>query len=147
MTAFKAFFAVIVPYFGPMTAAWGGDAVAGAIMPEEGIPSGGTPFRAFALHSGPSHAFKHGLGFAFGRAFPLGPAPYPRAGVHKPSGGYPFFSSLATLMLCAAVLTENGFMDSEVSLRFLESKAWKKAIVVLYGGNCGVVKQRESIII
>ena len=46
MTAFKAFFAAIVPSFGPMTAALGGDAAAGAIMPEEGIPSGGTPFRA-----------------------------------------------------------------------------------------------------
>ena len=30
----------------------------------------------FALHSGPSHAFKHSLGFAIGRAFPLGPSPY-----------------------------------------------------------------------
>lgn len=34
--------------------------------------------------------------------------------------------------ICAAVLTENGFMDSEVSLRFLESEAGKKAIVALH---------------
>lgn len=31
----------------------------------------------------------------------------------------------------AAVLTENGFMDSEVSLKYLESDEWKKAIVAL----------------
>ncbi len=34
--------------------------------------------------------------------------------------------------LCAAVFTENGFMDSEVSLKFLESEAGKKAIVALH---------------
>ena len=34
--------------------------------------------------------------------------------------------------LCAAVLTENGFMDSEVSLKFLESEEGKKAIVALH---------------
>lgn len=33
---------------------------------------------------------------------------------------------------CAAVLTENGFMDSEVSLSFLESEEGKKAIVALH---------------
>ena len=33
---------------------------------------------------------------------------------------------------CAAVLTENGFMDSEVSLSFLESDEGKKAIVALH---------------
>ena len=33
---------------------------------------------------------------------------------------------------CAAVLTENGFMDCEVSLRFLESEEGKKAIVALH---------------
>ena len=33
---------------------------------------------------------------------------------------------------CAAVLTENGFMDSEVSLKFLESEEGKKAIVALH---------------
>ncbi|MBQ6301903.1 MAG: N-acetylmuramoyl-L-alanine amidase [Bacteroidales bacterium] len=33
---------------------------------------------------------------------------------------------------CAAVLTENGFMDSEVSLSFLESEERKKAIVALH---------------
>ncbi len=33
---------------------------------------------------------------------------------------------------CAAVLTENGFMDSEVSLTFLESEEGKKAIVALH---------------
>lgn len=33
---------------------------------------------------------------------------------------------------CAAVLTENGFMDSEVSLAFLESEEGKKAIVALH---------------
>ena len=33
---------------------------------------------------------------------------------------------------CAAVLTENGFMDSEVSLAFLESEEGKKAIVTLH---------------
>ena len=40
----------------------------------------------FALHSGPSHAFKHSLGFAIGRAFPLGPSPYPcgRGGANAP---------------------------------------------------------------
>ena len=34
--------------------------------------------------------------------------------------------------LCAAVLTENGFMDCEVSLKFLESEEGKKAIVALH---------------
>ena len=33
---------------------------------------------------------------------------------------------------CAAVLTENGFMDCEVSLKFLESEEGKKAIVALH---------------
>lgn len=33
---------------------------------------------------------------------------------------------------CAAVLTKNGFMDSEVSLSFLESEEGKKAIVALH---------------
>ncbi len=33
---------------------------------------------------------------------------------------------------CAAVLTENGFIDSEVSLSFLESEEGKKAIVALH---------------
>ncbi len=33
---------------------------------------------------------------------------------------------------CAAVLTENGFMDSEVSLAFLESDEGKRAIVALH---------------
>ena len=33
---------------------------------------------------------------------------------------------------CAAVLTENGFMDSEVSLSFLESEEGRKAIVALH---------------
>lgn len=33
---------------------------------------------------------------------------------------------------CAAVLTENGFMDSEVSLSFLESEEGKKSIVALH---------------
>ena len=33
---------------------------------------------------------------------------------------------------CAAVLTENGFMDLEVSLAFLESEVGKKAIVALH---------------
>lgn len=33
---------------------------------------------------------------------------------------------------CAAVLTENGFMDSEVSLSFLESEEGKKTIVALH---------------
>ena len=33
---------------------------------------------------------------------------------------------------CAAVLTENGFMDSEVSLSFLESEEGQKVIVALH---------------
>ncbi len=33
---------------------------------------------------------------------------------------------------CAAVLTENGFMDSKVSLAFLESDEGKRAIVALH---------------
>lgn len=33
---------------------------------------------------------------------------------------------------CAAFLTENGFMDSEVSLSFLESEEGNKAIVALH---------------
>ena len=33
---------------------------------------------------------------------------------------------------CAAVLTENGFMDNELSLTFLESEEGKKAIVALH---------------
>ena len=33
---------------------------------------------------------------------------------------------------CAAVLTENGFMDSEVSLAFLQSDEGKRAIVALH---------------
>lgn len=33
---------------------------------------------------------------------------------------------------CAAVLTENGFMDSEVSLSFIESEEGKNAIVALH---------------
>ena len=33
---------------------------------------------------------------------------------------------------CAAVLTENGFMDSEVSLSFRESEEGRQAIVALH---------------
>jgi len=33
---------------------------------------------------------------------------------------------------CAAVLTENGFMDNQLSLEFLESDEGKKAIVALH---------------
>jgi hypothetical protein len=33
---------------------------------------------------------------------------------------------------CAAVLTENGFMDNQLSLEFLESEEGKKAIVALH---------------
>ena len=33
---------------------------------------------------------------------------------------------------CAAVLTENGFMDNVLSLRFLESEEGKKAIIALH---------------
>ena len=33
---------------------------------------------------------------------------------------------------CAAVLTENGFMDNEWSLQFLESDEGKKAIVAMH---------------
>ena len=33
---------------------------------------------------------------------------------------------------CAAVLTENGFMDNKLSLAFLESEEGKKAIVALH---------------
>ena len=40
------------------------------------LGEGGRDVPRFALHSGPSHAFKHSLGFAIGRAFPLGPSPY-----------------------------------------------------------------------
>ncbi len=42
----------------------------------------------------------------------------------------PFYNLKHTY--CAAVLTENGFMDSEVSLSFLESEEGKKAIVALH---------------
>lgn len=42
----------------------------------------------------------------------------------------PFFILKHTY--CAAVLTENGFMDSEVSLAFLESEEGKRAIVALH---------------
>lgn len=33
---------------------------------------------------------------------------------------------------CTAVLTENGFMDNELSLSYLESEDGKKAIVALH---------------
>ena len=42
----------------------------------------------------------------------------------------PFY--LLKYTYAAAVLTENGFMDSEVSLSFLESEEGKKAIVALH---------------
>ena len=43
---------------------------------------------------------------------------------------------------CPAVLTENGFMDSRESLRFLESPEGKKAIVALH--VAGIVVFLES---
>ena len=43
---------------------------------------------------------------------------------------------------CAAVITENGFMDSQASLRFLETDEGKKAIVALHVE--GVVKYVEA---
>ena len=44
---------------------------------------------------------------------------------------------------CAAVLTENGFMDSGVSLAFLESDEGKRAIVALHvEGIIDYVKNR-----
>ena len=43
---------------------------------------------------------------------------------------------------CAAVLTENGFMDSEVSLTFLESEEGNKAIVALHVE--GILKYLEN---
>lgn len=43
---------------------------------------------------------------------------------------------------CPAVLTENGFMDSRESLRFLESPEGKKAIVALH--VAGIVEYLES---
>lgn len=46
---------------------------------------------------------------------------------------------------CTAVLTENGFMDSEVSLAFLESEEGKKAIVALHvEGIDDYVKKLDS---
>ena len=49
---------------------------------------------------------------------------------------------------CAAVLTENGFMDSEVSLAFLETEEGKKAIVALHveGIIDFVESRRDSVI-
>ncbi len=51
---------------------------------EEGIPSRGTPlrfapFRPLPFRNAPSDDVAA-----------VGPSPYPRAGVHKPPGGYPF---------------------------------------------------------
>lgn len=43
---------------------------------------------------------------------------------------------------CPAVLTENGFMDSRESLRFLESPERKKAIVALH--VAGIIEYLES---
>jgi N-acetylmuramoyl-L-alanine amidase len=43
---------------------------------------------------------------------------------------------------CPAVLTENGFMDSRESLRFLESPEGKKAIVALH--VAGIIEYLES---
>ena len=45
----------------------------------------------------------------------------------------------------AAVLTENGFMDSEVSLSFLGSDDGKKAIVALYGD--GIIDFFEHLVV
>ncbi len=41
-------------------------------------------------------------------------------------------TSWCTYTYCAAVLTENGFMDNELSLTLLESEEGKKAIVAMH---------------
>ncbi|MBQ9708366.1 MAG: N-acetylmuramoyl-L-alanine amidase [Firmicutes bacterium] len=47
--------------------------------------------------------------------------------------------------LCAAVLTENGFMDSPLSLAFLESDEGKKAIITLHvDGIIDFINQRAN---
>ncbi len=47
--------------------------------------------------------------------------------------------------LCAAVLTENGFMDSPLSLAFLESDEGKKAIITLHvEGIIDFINQRAN---
>ena len=46
---------------------------------------------------------------------------------------------------CAAVLTENGFMDCELSLQFLESEEGRKAIVALHvEGIVEYIRNRHS---
>ena len=47
--------------------------------------------------------------------------------------------------LCTAVLTENGFMDSPLSLAFLESAEGKKAIITLHvEGIIDFINQRAN---
>ena len=49
---------------------------------------------------------------------------------------------------CAAVLTENGFMDNQLSLEFLESDEGKKAIVGLHvDGIVEYVRDREKRVV
>ena len=59
-----------------------------------------------------------------------------------PDSEKPFYILKHTF--CAAVLTENGFMDSEVSLTFLESEEGKKAIVALHVE--GIINYVEGIL-
>ena len=80
---------------------------------------------------------------------PAGPVPLPVAEGGHASGhltpghrlrtdysdGDPYFEEPFYILkhtYCAAVLTENGFMDCEVSLKYLESDEGKQAIIALH---------------
>ena len=82
-----------------------------------------------------------------GRLFPFGPNPnsgflvqgvlgYLRTRIRTDySDGDPDFEAAFYILkhtYCAAVLTENGFQDSELSLNFLQSNEGKRAIVALH---------------
>lgn len=80
---------------------------------------------------------------------------YKAAKVHLPghrlrtdySDGDPDFEEpfyILKYTYCAAVLTENGFMDNVLSLKYLESEEGKKSIVALHvEGVVNFIRQRE----